>query len=86
MILIELLFICIFAWYVNAYVINGIDKQLILVRTISLILCVSIFAIIVLKIASPKDINSDNIAMVFSLIKDMTLIMVGFLFSKNLDN
>jgi hypothetical protein len=67
-------------------VINGIDKQLIFIRTISLILCVSIFAIIVLKIVSPSSVDGKNIETIFGLIKDMTFIIVGYLFGKKEDN
>jgi len=80
--IIEIFSICLFAWYINTYVINGTDKQLIFIRTISLILCLSIFSIIILKIVSPKDVNSKSIEMIFGLIKDMTLLIVGYLFAK----
>jgi len=79
---IEILSICLFAWYINTYVINGADKQLIFIKTISLILSMSIFSIIILKIVSPKDVNGKSIEMIFGLIKDMTLLIVGYLFAK----
>ena len=82
MIIIEIVAICAFAWYVNSYVINGIDQRLIFVKAVSFILSLLIFAIIILKITSPKDINNENVMMVFNLIKDMTFLIVGFLFGK----
>jgi len=72
-------------WYINTYVLNGVDKQLIFVRTIALILSVSILSIIILKFTSPKDLNNDNLATMLGLVKDMTLLIVGYLFAKNQD-
>jgi hypothetical protein len=70
-------------WYINTYVLSGSDKQLIFVRVIALILCISILAVILLKIIAPNDLNSDNITTMLSLVKDMTLLIVGYLFAKN---
>jgi len=70
-------------WYINTYVLNGVDKQLIFVRTVALILSVSILSIIILKFTSPKDLNNDNLATMLGLVKDMTLLIVGYLFAKN---
>jgi len=83
--IIEIVAICLFAWYVNTYVIGGTDKQLIFIKTISFILLMAIFSIIIVKIVSPKDVNSKSIEMIFGLIKDMTLLITGFLFTKSLE-
>jgi len=80
--IIEIFSICLFAWYVNTFVINGADKQLIFVKTISLILCVSIFSIIIFKIAYPKEVNNKNIELILGLVRDMTFIVIGYLFTK----
>jgi hypothetical protein len=63
-------------WYINAYVLVGTDKQLVFVRTICLILILSVFAILI----SPKEVKENNVALMLGLIRDMTLIVVGFLF------
>jgi hypothetical protein len=65
-------------WYINTYVLIGADKQLIFVRTICLIIALSVFAILI----SPKEVKENNIATMLGLIKDMTLLIVGYLFAK----
>jgi len=70
-------------WYINTYVLKGEDMRLIFVRTVALILSVSILSIIILKFTSPKDLNNDNLATMLGLVKDMTLLIVGYLFAKN---
>jgi len=69
-------------WYINRYVLTGADMRLIFVRTIALILSVSIISIIILKFTNPKDLNNDNLTVVLGLVKDMTLLITGYLFAK----
>jgi len=83
MIFLYIISILVAIWYINTYVLSGSDKQLIFVRVIALILCISILAVILLKIIAPNDLNSDNITTMLSLVKDMTLLIVGYLFAKN---
>ncbi len=69
-------------WYINSYVLVGSDMRLIFVKAIALILSVSIISIIILKFTNPKDLNNDNLTVVLGLVKDMTLLITGYLFAK----
>ncbi len=67
-------------WYINTYVLNGVDKQLIFVRTIALILSIYMLSTVILKFTNPGALNSDNLTEMVGLIKDMTFLIVGYLF------
>jgi hypothetical protein len=73
-------------WYINTYIVNGTDKQLIFVKIISLILVIITVAMVLFKIVSPNQSNNVNVMSVFDLIKDVTFIIIGYLFTKKEDN
>jgi len=69
-------------WYIDTYILIGTDKQLIFVKIVSLILALSVLSVILLKVISPKELDNSSLDMIFGLIKDITLIIVGYLFAK----
>jgi len=73
-------------WYINTYIVNGTDKQLIFVKIIALILVIITVAMVLFKIVSPDQANNVNVMSVFDLIKDVTFIIIGYLFTKKEDN
>ena len=73
-------------WYINTYIVNGTDKQLIFVKIIALILVIITVAMVLFKIVSPSQSNNVNVMSVFDLIKDVTFIIIGYLFTKKEDN
>ncbi len=74
--------LAVMVWYINNYVVNGLDKQLIFVKTIALILIIITVSMVLFKIVSPTTANNGNVMTVFGLIKDITLLIVGYLFAK----
>ncbi len=73
-------------WYINSYIVNGLDKRLIFVKTIALILIIITVSMVLFKIVMPTSINNGNVLTVFDLIKDVTFIVIGYLFTKKEDN
>jgi len=69
-------------WYINTYVLKGEDMRLIFVKSVSFIICSISIGVLILKVVSPKEVNSENLKFLFGMIKDMGLIMVGTLFNK----
>ena len=73
-------------WYINSYIVNGLDKRLIFVKTIALILIIITVSMVLFKIVMPTSINNGNVLTVFDLIKDVTFIVIGYLFTKKEDD
>jgi hypothetical protein len=73
-------------WYINTCIIDGSDMKLIFVKTIALILLIITVAMILFKIVSPGKLNNENVLSIFSLIKDVTFLIAGYLFAKKEDN
>jgi hypothetical protein len=66
--------------YINQKVAVGDNMQLILVKLITIILGTLTVSILLTKVVMPKEINSANNMAVFHLIKDITLLIVGYIF------
>jgi len=77
--------LALMVWYINNYVVNGLDKRLIFVKTIPLILIIITVSMVLFKIVMPDAVNNGNVLTVFDLIKDVTFIVIGYLFTKKED-
>jgi len=77
--------LALMVWYINNYVVNGLDKRLIFVKTIALILIIITVSMVLFKIVMPDAVNNGNVLTVFDLIKDVTFIVIGYLFTKKED-
>ena len=78
--------LALMVWYINNYVVNGLDKRLIFVKTIALILIIITVSMVLFKIVMPTSVNNGNVLTVFDLIKDVTFIVIGYLFTKKEDD
>jgi len=69
-------------WYINSYIVNGTDMRLIFVKIIALILIIITVSMVLFKIISPDKVNNENVISVFDLIRDITFIIIGYIFTK----